>query len=131
MTSGSSEILGMPGMKLRRRPATTRTMGYGVWSLRASAAKITTNRSRMRKTIWIAWMPPLCIIGERVLELVRLREKGCGPKWGAGGLHRRCSYIEDAALKGRRYGDVHCCVVALPSWGAAVLRPYGVKNDYS
>jgi hypothetical protein len=32
--SGFNGRLGMPGTKLRRRPATTRTMGYGVWCLK-------------------------------------------------------------------------------------------------
>src|SRR6266404_3690906 len=54
ITSGSSEILGIPGTKLNSKPSITRTMGYGVWSFRASAAKTTTNTSNRRRTSSIA-----------------------------------------------------------------------------
>ena len=50
ITSGFSVILGMPGIKLSSRPATTSTMGYGVCSLRARTANSTTNPNSSRNT---------------------------------------------------------------------------------
>jgi hypothetical protein len=49
-------ILGIPGTKPRISPATTSTIGYGVCSLRASAAKTVTKSSIVRKTISAAWI---------------------------------------------------------------------------
>ncbi len=48
--SGLSLICGIPGTKPRTRPAITRTIGYGICSLRANAAKTATNASNNRNT---------------------------------------------------------------------------------
>jgi hypothetical protein len=56
ITSGLRGILGIPGTKPSISPATTSTMGYGVCSFRATAAKTTTKSSSVRKTISAAWI---------------------------------------------------------------------------
>ncbi len=55
--SGSSSIVGMPGMKPIARPPRTRKIGYGTFITRASVTSVATVRSRPARKISV-WAPP-------------------------------------------------------------------------